>query len=128
MSALPKGVARGVGGLVLKPISGVLGLGAYTAKGIHNSFRRRVRDTEKTERWIRRARIAQGQRAVQMLQEQEQLGPENQQTSPMPPLTELRNHALRVWSAVEKNKIFDEQEKEKRVMLLNKKARRAHLE
>ncbi|ETI19595.1 hypothetical protein G647_09429 [Cladophialophora carrionii CBS 160.54] len=125
MPALPKGVARGLGGLVLKPISGVLGLGAYTAKGVHHSFRRRVRDTEKTERWIRRARIAQGQRAGQMLQEREQLKRVHQQSCPMPPLTEARNQALRLWTTVEKNKISDEQEKEKRLMLLNKQARRA---
>ena len=33
-SALPKGVARGFGGFVLKPIAGFMGLGAYTAKGV----------------------------------------------------------------------------------------------
>ncbi|KAL2396210.1 Sterol 3-beta-glucosyltransferase UGT80B1 [Exophiala dermatitidis] len=66
---LPKGVAKGLGGLVLKPISGVLGLGAYPARGFHNSIRRRVRDTEKTDRWIRRARIAQGQREAEEIKE-----------------------------------------------------------
>ncbi|EXJ54134.1 hypothetical protein A1O7_09471 [Cladophialophora yegresii CBS 114405] len=128
MSALPKGVARGFGGLVLKPISGVLGLGAYAVKGAQISFRRRLRDTEKTERWIRRARIAQGQRAVRMLQERDKSKLDDQHSCPMPPLTEVHNQALRLWGTVEESKILEEQEKEKRLMLLKKRARRAQPE
>ena len=50
MSALPKSVAQGLGALVLKPLTGVIGLGAYTAKGVQQSLRRRVRHIEKTDR------------------------------------------------------------------------------
>jgi len=57
---LPMGLVRGVGGLVLKPISGVLGLGAYTLIGVRAGTRKRFRDTTKTDRWIRQARMTQG--------------------------------------------------------------------
>ncbi|OAP55956.1 hypothetical protein AYL99_10108 [Fonsecaea erecta] len=122
MSALPKGVARGIGGLVLKPVSGVLGLGAFTAKGVQNSVRRRVRDTQKTERWIRHARMAQGHREAQMLQEQRKDGSSEstQARCPMlPDLAEARKHALHLWTTYEKDKVAEEREKEKR-LLLNK--------
>ncbi|KAH0829468.1 sterol 3beta-glucosyltransferase [Fonsecaea pedrosoi] len=123
MSALPKGIARGIGGLVLKPISGMLGLGAYTAKGVHSSVRRRVRDTQKTERWIQHARIAQGHREAQMLEEQRQQGSSElpQPHCPMlPDLAEARKHALHLWTMYEKDKMAEEREKEKRLLLLNK--------
>lgn len=118
ISGLPKGVARGIGGLVLKPISGVLGLGAYTAKGVHNSLRRRVRDTEKMERWIRRARIAQGQREVQLLQEERNAPRERQHSCPMSQPQEVRNYALRQWTTHEKDKVSEAREKERRALLL----------
>ncbi|EXJ70928.1 uncharacterized protein A1O5_05920 [Cladophialophora psammophila CBS 110553] len=111
MSALPKGVARGIGGLVLKPISGVLGLGAYTAKGVHNSVRRRVRDTQKTERWIRHARIAQGHREAQMLEEQRKDGsPESSQPlrSMLPDLAAARKHAVQQWTTHEQEMLSEE--------------------
>ncbi|KIX97250.1 uncharacterized protein Z520_06702 [Fonsecaea multimorphosa CBS 102226] len=123
MSAFPKGVARGIGGLVLKPISGVLGLGAYTAKGVHNSVRRRVRDTKRTERWIRHARMAQGHREARMLQEQQKdEGSESPRARcPMlPNLAEARKHALHLWTTYEKDKVAEEREKEKRLLLLGK--------
>ncbi|KIW26068.1 uncharacterized protein PV07_09196 [Cladophialophora immunda] len=123
LSALPKSVARGIGGLVLKPVSGVLGLGAYTAKGVHNSVRRRVRDTQKTERWIRQARVAQGHREAQRLQERRtNSGSESPQAHcPMlPDLAEARKHALHLWTTYEKDKVAEEREKEKRLLLLNK--------
>ncbi|KAJ9614168.1 hypothetical protein H2200_002304 [Cladophialophora chaetospira] len=122
MSALPKGIARGFGGLVLKPIAGVLGLGAYTAKGAHQSIRRRTRDTRKTERWIRRARIAQGQRDVQVLQDQKQQGLESQHSTHTTDLQEVRNQALRCWTAVEKDKISEERDTRDSLTLLNKRS------
>jgi UDP:flavonoid glycosyltransferase YjiC (YdhE family) len=67
---LPKGLARGIGGLALKPIAGTMGLPAYTAKGLQQSIRKRVRDTRKTERWVRRARMSQGAKAVNGLRMQ----------------------------------------------------------
>lgn len=71
MTALPKGVARGFGGLVLKPIAGTLGLVDYTNRGIYASLRRRFKDTEKTNRWIRRVRLAQGSLELRKLRSQE---------------------------------------------------------
>lgn len=68
-AGLPKGVARGVGGLVLKPVAGTLGLLNYTNKGAYAALRKLFRDTERTERWIRRARLAQGAAEVKELRE-----------------------------------------------------------
>ena len=121
MSALPKGVARGFGGLVLKPVAGMLGLGAYTAKGAQQSLRRRVRDTKKTERWIRRARIAQGQRDVHLLQDQKQQGPDCKYSCPTLDLTEARDQAIRFWTAAEKGKISEERETQNHLTQLNKR-------
>ena len=120
MSAVPKGVAQGLGGLVLKPVAGTVGLGAYTAKGVQRSFRRLVRDTEKTTRWIRQARIAQGQRDVQLLEDGKGTAPECQRDCPMPRLAEVRNHAIRQWTTVEKDKVAKESKKQKRLIPLNK--------
>lgn len=72
IAGLPKGVARGLGGFVLKPIAGSLGVMDYTSRGAFATLRRYVRDTEKTERWIRRARLAQGSAEVRELRELEQ--------------------------------------------------------
>lgn len=122
-SALPKGVALGLGGLVLKPVAGAFGLGAYTAKGIRNSFRSRVRDTKRIERWIRRARMAQGQRDVRILQEGKGGAPECQQSCPMPQLFEVRKQALHAWAILENNKNPEEREAQKR-LILNQNAKR----
>lgn len=119
ISRLPKGVAQGVGGLVLKPISGVLGLGAYTFKGIHNSLRRRVRDTEKTERWIRRARIAQGQREVQQLKDEPKSQSAVQNSARARELEAVRDHALRYWATFEEDQVSEAREKEKRLAIWN---------
>ncbi|KAK5267296.1 hypothetical protein LTR99_006483 [Exophiala xenobiotica] len=117
---LPKGCAKGFGGLVLKPIAGSLGLGAYTFKGIHHSIRRRVRDTEKTDRWIRRARIAQGQRDAAIVKGQKRMkdqppNPSQQHSE----IDELRDHALRQWTTIEKDKVIEGRERERRNPLLN---------
>jgi hypothetical protein len=109
ISALPKGLARGFGGLFLKPMAGLLGLGSYTARGVYSNIRRRVRDTEKTERWIRRARIAQGQRETQDVQKRNQTTPSTKSD-----INELRNKALQVWKDVEKDKTSEQQAKQKR--------------
>ena len=61
---LATGFGQGVGGLVLKPISGLIGVGAYSGKGVQVELRKHFRDTLKTERWIRRARMAQGVKDV----------------------------------------------------------------
>merc|ERR1711939_138752 len=117
--SITKGCAKGFGGLVLKPIAGSLGLGAYTFKGIHYSIRRRVRDTEKTDRWIRRARIAQGQRDAAIVKGQKRLKDQPPYPSQHHEIDELRDYALRQWTTHEKNKVIEGREKEKRKPLLN---------
>ena len=62
--ALPVGILRGVGGLAIKPTAGTMGLLAYSGKGVQMSLRKRFRDTRRTERWVRKARMAQGAKAV----------------------------------------------------------------
>lgn len=110
---LPKGVARGVGGLILKPTSGVLALGAYTSKGIHQSMRRRFRDTEKTDRWIRRARIAQGQKELGELKE-EAKGDAATPVSDLKALNCARDHALRQWTTIETELVREARDQEHR--------------
>lgn len=127
VAALPKGMAIGFGGLVLKPISGILGLGAYTAQGVHSSLRRRVKDTEKTERWIRRARITQGQRDVQELQKPAKKPAERPPGRPTEELQEVRNHALRHWATYEKDKVSEARLKEHRASLLAHSHQGEHL-
>lgn len=117
VAGLPMGMAKGIGGLVLKPISGIVGLGAYTWKGIHQNMRRRVRDTQKTERWIRRARITQGQLDVHALEASTRMSPELAHSLPSHEFDALRDHALRHWTTYEKDKVSEAQAKENRKRL-----------
>lgn len=123
ISGLPKGMARGFGGLVLKPISGVLGLGAYTVEGTYNSLRRRVRDTEKTDRWIRRARIAQGQQDIQSLKDEERAQSALDNPVHTQDVDSVREHALRKWTTYEKDLVSEGREKEERKRLWRQEAR-----
>ncbi|KIV92211.1 hypothetical protein PV10_06670 [Exophiala mesophila] len=123
VSGLPKGIARGFGGLVLKPISGILGLGAYTIKGTYNSLRRRLRDTEKTDRWVRRARIAQGQRDIQDLKDEEKARSAMDNPVHTQDVDSVREDALRKWTTYEKDLVSEGREKEERKRLWNKEAR-----
>ncbi|KAK5058770.1 hypothetical protein LTR84_011034 [Exophiala bonariae] len=111
---LPKGVARGVGGFILKPTSGILGLGAYTFTGFHKSMRRRFRDTEKTDRWIRRARIAQGQRDFQTLKEEHQDSAATPSSDRQKELNHVRDHALRQWKTIETELVNEARARESR--------------
>ncbi len=89
------GVGKGIGGLVLKPVSGVVGLAGYTAKGIEMGVRKRVRDTGKTERWIRRARMNQAQKDIRQLREKKSSpGKEGA-------LEEARSQVLQAWATHE---------------------------
>ena len=58
-----KGVGKGIGGLVLKDISAVWGIPAYTMKGIHQEI---IKSRQPTK-FIRRARILQGQKELTQL-------------------------------------------------------------
>lgn len=62
-----KGTGKGIGGAILKPTAGVLGVGAYFGKGCRAEIRKLAKDTAKTDRWIRRARISQGQKDAQAI-------------------------------------------------------------
>ena len=64
MAGLPKGLAQGLGGLVLKPTAGTLGLTTYTEQGIRMEVRKRTRDTKRIERFLWRARMEQGAKDV----------------------------------------------------------------
>ncbi|KPI39480.1 Sterol 3-beta-glucosyltransferase UGT80B1 [Cyphellophora attinorum] len=97
--SLPLGVVRGLGGLAIKPLAGTMGLMAYSGKGVQMSLRKRFRDTRKTERWIRKARMAQGALAVQNYRFQVTAG----RRVPADPTREaelerLRTQAMNLWS------------------------------
>lgn len=89
------GIGKGIGGFVLKPMSGVVGLGGYTAKGVEAGIRKRVRDTGKTDRWIRRGRINQAEKDVRQLKEKSKQGKESA-------LEEARARVLRAWAMHDK--------------------------
>jgi UDP-glucoronosyl and UDP-glucosyl transferase len=114
---LVTGLGKGIGGLVLKPISGVVGLCGYTAKGVETGVRKRVRDTGKTDRWIRRGRINQGAKDIQ------ELGQRKSGQGEEDALKEARAEVLRAWSLHQK---YQEQmaakEKEQRKLLKSHKA------
>jgi UDP-glucoronosyl and UDP-glucosyl transferase len=93
---LVTGFGKGIGGLVLKPISGVVGLAGYTAKGIETGVRKRVRDTGKTDRWIRRGRINQGAKDIHELEEKK--SGQGDEVA----LKEARAEVLRAWSMHQK--------------------------
>lgn len=121
-SGLPKGVIRGLGGLVLKPVAGTLALANYTNRGLYASLRRLVRDTEKTERWIRKARSAQGIHEVQELREEEQKRHELPGQLPevaggdsnTTVLNEARNRVMVRWTSFDHRQVERAREKEKR--------------
>ncbi|KIW41278.1 uncharacterized protein PV06_06850 [Exophiala oligosperma] len=114
---LPKGMAKGFGGLVLKPIAGTLGLGAYTCKGIRHGVKKRIRDTERTDRWICRARIAQGQRDAAILKNENKMNtntPMYEYSRRQAEIDEIRDQALRKWTTYDKDKVNEGREKENR--------------
>jgi UDP-glucoronosyl and UDP-glucosyl transferase len=116
---LVTGLGKGIGGLVLKPISGIVGLGGYTAKGVETGVRKRVRDTGKTDRWIRRGRINQGAKDIQ------ELGQRKSGQGDQDALKEGRAEVLRAWSLHQK---YQEQmaAREKEQRKLRKVHQKAH--
>ncbi|KAK8917728.1 Sterol 3-beta-glucosyltransferase UGT80A2 [Metarhizium anisopliae] len=62
-----KGTGMGISGLVLKPISAVVGPIGYSMQGLLKQAQRR----RSPQKFVRRARIAQGQRELQSLDETE---------------------------------------------------------
>lgn len=122
VSGLPKGVARGLGGLVLKPVAGTLGLVNYTNRGVFASIRRLVRDTEKTERWIRRARLTQGAIEVKKLREEQQDSTKGTRGPARPrqdgQLEEARTLVLSRWTSNDRRQVEQAREKENRTLTL----------
>jgi UDP:flavonoid glycosyltransferase YjiC (YdhE family) len=59
-----RGVGFGIGGFVLKDIAAIIGPGAYLMKGLDAEYMKRYQPTN----YLRRARIAQGQLELQMLE------------------------------------------------------------
>jgi hypothetical protein len=59
-----RGVGFGIGGFVLKDIAAIIGPGAYFMKGLDAEYKKRYQPTN----YIRRARIAQGQKELQTLE------------------------------------------------------------
>jgi len=98
VAGLPKGIARAIGGLLLKPMSGILGLGAYTGKGLQASVRKHYRDSQKIDRWIRHARIVQGQMDVKKLQKRSKVeSPASPGAAEPGDLDEVLSTALTQW-------------------------------
>ena len=98
-SGLLLGIGKGIGGFVLKPLAGTMGLTAYPGKGFFISIRKRFRDTKRTERWIRGARMSQG---IQELAELKMRSTNNQQQpsgkAPTDELEEAQSRLLALWS------------------------------
>jgi len=120
ISGLPKGVARGLGGLVLKPVAGALGLVNYTSKGCYASLRRRFRDTEKLDRWIRRARLAQGTVDIRELRDQT-LKEQKDRSQPLSrsdreggQFEEARSRALTRWTSEDRQQLEEGRAKERK--------------
>lgn len=96
-SGLPLGIVRGVGGAVIKPTAGSLGLAAYTGKGFFVSVHHRVRDTQRTDRWIRRARVLQGGYDVQLLKGGE-AAQQSSERRDEETLEEAKSKVMKLWA------------------------------
>ena len=124
IAGLPKGFVRGLGGLVLKPLAGTMGLLAYTSRGFWRSMRKRFRDTGKTERWIRRARMAQGVKDIEELRRKEA-----EDAHAPPPdrrhegeLEDMRSRVLTRWDTQKKELLEQAREKETSIAHVKSKA------
>jgi hypothetical protein len=63
-----KGMGKGVGGFVLKDLAAIIGPFGYTLKGIHKEFQK----GKEPSKFIRRARMLQGQQETQNLSPEDQ--------------------------------------------------------
>ena len=120
---LATGFGKGIGGLILKPMSGIIGVGAYSSKGVQAELRKHFRDTLKTERWIRRGRMNQGAKDIGEYKEKSGQG-----ARPGPQREELENvrtRALTQWSSHEQRKVEEAREKENKA--IRRKPKRHHL-
>jgi hypothetical protein len=125
MMALPKGLAKSLGGLVLKPISGILGLGAYTGKGFQAGIRKRIRDTTHTERWTRRARMMQGAQDIRELEAQKATsGAAGNRTDNR--LAKSRAQVIQNWGSEERDMVEKARRKDQRMRLVPTKCKAGH--
>jgi UDP:flavonoid glycosyltransferase YjiC (YdhE family) len=97
-----RGVGFGIGGFVLKDIAAILGPSAYFMKGLDAEYKKRYQPTN----YIRRARIAQGQKELQTLEAQSRIGRIQEAKEGQPREVEKRdvierNVGVR-WQALEK--------------------------
>ena len=92
---LATGLSKGVGGLILKPWAGMLALGTYPVKGIQMEVRKLVRDTKKTNRFIRRGRMVQG--SLDLKDAVAELEKSKKRTSPH----DLRRDASERWKEIQ---------------------------
>jgi len=107
-----KGVGFGIGGLVLKDIAALVGPGAYFMKGLDAEYMKRYQPTN----YLRRARIAQGQKELQMIETQAGIarndeGKEGQEHPPEKRDVIEQNIGLR-WQALQRA-IAEEKKKHK---------------
>jgi hypothetical protein len=109
---LATGLGKGIGGLVLKPISGMIGVGAYSSKGLQAEFRKHFRDTLKTERWIRRARMNQGAKDIRDYMNRSSTDVHN--GPPGNEVEEVRTRALSQWTSREQQQLEEAREKQQK--------------
>lgn len=88
-----KGVGMGLTGFVLKDLAAIIGPFSYTCKGIHKELSKRKQPTK----FIRRARMLEGQRSLAMLNEAE--------------LTQKIDIVNNGWSVLEQVRIIAEKNK-----------------
>jgi UDP:flavonoid glycosyltransferase YjiC (YdhE family) len=114
-AGLATGFGKGVGGLFLKPISGMIGVGAYSGKGVQAELRKHFRDTLKTERWIRRARMNQGAKDIRdYMNPSSTGGPHDPQENEV---EDLRTQVLTRWTSRERRHVDEAREKEQKAIL-----------
>jgi UDP:flavonoid glycosyltransferase YjiC (YdhE family) len=118
---LATGFGKGVGGLFLKPISGMIGVGAYSSKGVQAELRKHFRDTLKTERWIRRARMNQGAKDIRDHMNTSSMGGRHGPQGNT--VEELRTQALTQWTSRERRHVEEAREKEQKSILPKPKRR-----
>lgn len=113
------GLGKGVGGLFLKPISGIVGVGPYTSKGVQAELRKHFRDTLKTERWIRHARMNQGEKDVR--ESMDRSGAGARRGREQDELEEVRTQTLARWTSREQQQVDEARDKEEHAILPNPK-------
>ncbi|KAH7082174.1 hypothetical protein FB567DRAFT_99881 [Paraphoma chrysanthemicola] len=103
-----RGVGFGIGGFVLKDIAALLGPGAYFMKGLDAEYMKRYQPTN----YLRRARIAQGQLELQMLESATRNTRVEGEKNPNEKRNELEQMVSLRWQALQ-NAIAEEKKQHK---------------